>query len=120
MEPHIDAVRFGAITVGGQIYKHDITLDFAGQIADRKKVLSKQQYGTSHILSLAEVEATWLPGVETLIVGTGFFDRVRLSPEAETFLAKHKCGVDLLPTKKAVRLWNERQGTVVAILHITC
>ena len=120
MEPKIDAVSFGRITVDGKAIKHDIVIALDGKVRKRKKKLSKAVYGTSHTLSLAEAKSTYEKGAQTLIVGSGHFDRLRLSPEAETFLANKGCAVELLPTKKAAKLWNESLGSAVGLFHITC
>ena len=120
MKPHIDAIRFGTITIAGQVIKHDIVITLGGKVKERKRKLSKQVYGTSHIISLAEAEAIWEKSAKTLIIGTGLFDRVRLSAEAQAYLAQQGCGVELRPIKKAVRLWNESRGQIIGLFHITC
>ena len=104
MKPHIDAIRFGTITIAGQAIKHDIVITLSGKVKKRKKKLSKQVYGTSHTISLAEAEAIWESSAKALIVGTGFFDRVRLSAEAQAYLAQQRCRVEVRPIKKAIRL----------------
>jgi hypothetical protein len=120
MKPQIDAVRFGAITVGGQRIAHDIVITPHGTVCKRKADLSKQLYGTSHRLSLAEIQSIWVPGTETLIVGAGLFGRVRLSAEAKAFLSEWGCDVKLCPLRRAVRLWNDSHGQAIGLFHITC
>jgi hypothetical protein len=120
MEPRIDTVRFGAITVAGKTIRHDIVITAGGEVRTRKKGLSKQQYGTSHVISLAEIRAIWQRNTEILIVGTGMFGRVRLSPDAQAFLSQQGCCTILKPIGKAVRLWNDSQGRVAGLFHITC
>ena len=120
MKPRIDAVSFGAITVGGTAIKHDVIISLNGEVRKRRKKLSKAVYGTSHTVSLAEAEATYENGAQLLVVGCGHFDRLRLSSEAQAFLAEKGCIVQLRPTRKAVRLWNETEGRAVGLFHITC
>ena len=120
MEPPIDAVRFGTITISGETFKHDIVITLRGKIKKRRKKLSKRIYGTSHTISLDEIEASYQEGAEQLILGTGFFDRVRLSAEAEEYLASKGCRATLVSTKKAAQLWNDSQGKVIGLFHITC
>jgi hypothetical protein len=120
MNPHIDSVRFGAITVAGQTMRHDIVITLDGHIRERAKNLSKRQYGTSHVLSLDEIQDVWEDGTNALLVGGGLFGRVRLAPDAQAFLAQHGCAVDLYPIGRAVRLWNKSQGKIVGLFHITC
>ena len=120
MEPQIDAVRFGTVSVGGATHRHDIVISPNGQVERRPKELSKQRYGTSHTIALAEVEALWQPGLQTLIVGAGFLGRVRLSPEATAFPSARQCTSTILPVRRAAQRWNAAQGQIAALFHITC
>jgi len=120
MEPIINATSFGSITVEGNQFNHDILISLEGQITKRKKKLSKQVYGTSHTLSLAEAEHVYQEGAETLIFGGGQFDQCRLSEEAEAFFKEKNCEVKILPTEEAIQAWNEARGKVIGLFHITC
>jgi hypothetical protein len=120
MQPQINATQFGSITVGGTPFTHDILIDLEGQIQKRKKKLSKQIYGTSHTLSLAEAEYVYQEGARQLILGSGQYDRCRLSDEAESFFKGKDCTVKILPTPQAIDAWNEAQGQVIGLFHITC
>jgi len=120
MKPVIQATSFGSITIDGQTFRHDVILRLDGAIKKRKKKLSKQVYGTSHTISLDEAKHVYEEGAELLIIGTGKFDSVRLSEEAEAYLEKHGCRTELAPTSKAIKLWNEAQGPVIGLFHVTC
>lgn len=120
MRPKIQDTWFGSITVEGERYEHDIIIRLSGKVCKRNKQLSKAEYGTSHILSLAEIKDLHRDKAERLIIGTGQKDEVRLSPEAAAFLKKKECRVDLLPTPKAIKHWNEAQGKVLGLFHVTC
>ena len=54
----IESTRFGAITIDGKTYEHDVVVRLSGEVVKRKKKLSKKLYGTSHVLS--EDEAKYL------------------------------------------------------------
>ncbi len=120
MEPIINKTSFGSITVEGEPFNHDILISLEGQITKRKKKLSKQVYGTSHILSIAEAEHVYQEGAEQLIFGSGQFDNCKLSEEAEAFFKEKNCEVKILPTEEAVKAWNEAKGKVIGLFHITC
>ena len=120
MEPKINATQFGSITVAGTSYNHDILITLEGQVQKRKKKLSKQIYGTSHTLSLAEAEHVYQEGAQQLIFGGGQYDQCRLSHEAESFFRQKNCAVKILPTPEAIKTWNEAQGQVIGLFHITC
>jgi hypothetical protein len=120
MKPKINKSKFGSITINGQVYRHDVVIRLDGQVKKRKKKLSKQVYGTSHILSLAEAEYVHEAGAKVLIFGNGQFDSARLSDEARNYFAQAGCQVKLLPTPKAVDAWNESEGKVIGLFHVTC
>ena len=88
----------------------------------RKKKLSKAVYGTSHTISLAEAEYVCGqgPGADRLIVGSGQYGNVELSPEAAAHLKARKCTVVLLPTPEVIEVWNEAEGPAIGLFHVTC
>jgi hypothetical protein len=46
----IDGTSFGSITITGEKYEHDVTIRLNGKVEKRKKKLSKELFGTSHII----------------------------------------------------------------------
>ena len=120
MQPTIDGTAFGSITIAGAVIDHDVVIRRDGRVKKRKKKLSKAQYGTSHVISLAEAEHIFEPGAETLIVGTGQTGLVELSDEAAAFFRRQGCSVALLPTPAAVSAWNAAEGAVIGVFHVTC
>ena len=122
MNPQIQGTRFGSITVGGELFAHDVLVSSAGKVRKRRKKLSKAVYGTSHTISLAEARDVYERGgrPERLIVGSGQQGMVHLSPEAERFLEESRCPVSLAPTPEAIGLWNTATGRVAGLFHVTC
>lgn len=120
MKPKIDSTSFGSITVDGETYKHDILIRLNGRVEKREKKLSKELYGTSHKISLDEAKYIYEEGTEKIIIGTGQTGFVELSEEAEDFFRKKKCGVELFPTPWAIERWDELEGRITAMFHITC
>ena len=120
MKPKIGATTFGSITIDGEKIKHDVILRLDGTVKKRKKKLSKRIYGTSHTISLDEARYVYEKGAELLIIGTGQYDSVRLSEEAQAYLQKHNCRTELAATPDAIRLWNEARGKVIGLFHVTC
>ncbi len=120
MRPTIDETSFGSITVEGKRYGHDIIIRLSGKVRRRRKELSKSVYGTSHVVSSAEIEELYRKKAGRLIVGTGQQDQLRLSEEASAFLKKHNCAVDLWPTPEAIKRWNEAEGSILGLFHVTC
>lgn len=120
MRPKIDDTWFGSITVEGQRYEHDIIIRLSGKVRKRDKALSKTVYGTSHIISLAEIDDLYRKKATRLIIGTGQSGQARLSQEAAEFLKAQGCAVDLYPTPIAIQRWNEAEGAVLGLFHVTC
>jgi len=120
MEPRIDRTRFGSITIEGEMYEHDVIIRLNSDVEKRKKKLSKAIYGTSHIISLDEAKYVYEKGTQRLILGTGQFGNVRLSEGAADYFKRKNCDVELLPTPKAIRAWNDAEGAVIGLFHVTC
>lgn len=120
MKPNIDHTTFGSITIEGTDFEHDVIIRLDGQVKKRKKKLSKAIYGTSHIVSLIEAKYVYEKGAERLIIGTGQDGNVKLSDEATGYFIHKHCHVDLLPTPQAIKTWNEADGSVLGLFHVTC
>ena len=120
MDPKIQQTAFGSIQIGDEKYSHDVVISLDGSINKRQKKLSKEVFGTSHVISLAEAEFIYEDGADILILGCGFMDRVKLSDEALQFFEQHHLKTYLEPTPKAADRWNETSGNVIGLFHITC
>ena len=115
-----DHTAFGEITIDGKTYDHDVIVRRSGEIMKRKKKLSKKLYGTSHIVSKDEAKFVFEKGCRQLILGSGQYGNVRLSPEAEAFFAKKKCEVVIKSTPQAICAFNEAPGKKIGLFHVTC
>ena len=45
---------------------------------------------------------------------------LNLSDEATAFFEQKNCPVELLPTPEALKVWNQAEGAVIAVFHVTC
>ncbi|MEA3353467.1 MAG: Mth938-like domain-containing protein [Campylobacterota bacterium] len=120
MEPAIKDTRFGSITIGGELYEHDVVIRLNGNIKRRKKKLSNAVYGTGHMVSLDEAEHIYDKGAKLLIIGTGQTGYVELCDEARDFFIRKGCKTKLLPTPKTINAWNDAKGAVIGMFHVTC
>lgn len=120
MKPILTGIGFGWVDVDDQRISHDILIRLDGQVTKRKKKLSKEVYGTSHTISLAEAEYIFEDGAELLIIDAGRFGKVRLSPEAADYFQEKNCRVDIFTTPKAIKTWNDSAGKLIGLFHITC
>ena len=116
----IGGTRFGEITVDGETYDHDVIIRMSGKVEKRRKRLSKEKYGTSHIISKAEASFVFEDGCELVVVGAGQYGNVRLSPEATAFFEKKECRVVVEPTPQAMLTFNHSKGRKAALMHVTC
>jgi len=118
----INSTEFGSITINGTSYSHDILIRLSGEVDKRKKKLSKKYYGTSHIISRDEAEFIYEKGCNTLVLGTGQYGNVTLSPEAAEFFKHHDCRMILQPTPDAIETYNNcRDKTkTIGLFHVTC
>jgi hypothetical protein len=120
MKPKIEKTEFGSISVAGETYDYDLLIRLDGSVHKRKKMLSKEIYGTSHKLSLPEAEFVYEDGTQRLIFGSGQYGYCELSAEAEAYFKEKKVTVTLLPTPEAIEEWNQAEGKVIGLFHITC
>jgi hypothetical protein len=122
MKPRIDRTAFGSITVEGSVFEHDVIIRPDGKVKKRKKKLSKAVYGTSHTISLDEAKYVCDQGAaaDRLIVGSGQYGNVELSPEAAAYVEDRKLSVLLLPTPEAIDVWNETESKAIGLFHVTC
>ena len=112
-------IGFGEIEIEGKRYAYDLVID-AGEIGRRKKKGSKafrKDYGHTP-LSLEE-RVPW--GGSRLIVGTGLYGSLPLTPEVEAEAERRGVELVAVPSEGACRLLEELEaGDVYAVLHVTC
>jgi len=120
MKPEIDSTTFGSITIEDETYHHDVVIQLDGTILKRKKHLSKEIYGTAHIISIKEAKFVYEEGAQCLIIGTGQQGLVELSDETSQFFEENGCRVVLLPTPRAIEAWNKAKRATIGLFHVTC
>jgi len=116
----IERTTFGTITIDGKTYEHDVIIRLSGEVAKRRKKLSKKYYGTSHVVSEDEAKFVFEEGCEQLVLGSGQFGNVHLSPEAQAYFARKGCVVLLLPTPDAIHRFNNSHAKKIGLFHVTC
>jgi hypothetical protein len=116
----IDGTVFGAITIDGKTYEHDVVVRLSGEVVKRKKKLSKRLYGTSHVLSEDEAKFLFEKGCDQVVIGSGQMGNVQLSPEAEAYFERKGCEVLLKPTPEAIRMYNRSHAKRIGLFHVTC
>jgi hypothetical protein len=71
-------------------------------------------------ISLAEAKYVYQQGAARLLLGTGQYGTVVLSEEAAAYFKRNRCRVELLPTPKVIPVWNQAEGAVIGLFHVTC
>jgi len=72
------------------------------------------------MISSAEAAYIYEEGAQKLLIGTGQFDNVRLSSEAQKFFDSVHCQVELYATKQAIEIWNQISVQAIGLFHVTC
>lgn len=110
----IDNYSFGRIVVDGKEYTEDIII-YPDHVQDdwwRSK---------GHELGPEDVRAILKQKPEVLIIGTGRYGCLVLSPKGKALLEENKVKLYILPTEKACDVYNKnRNKRTIAALHITC
>jgi hypothetical protein len=112
----IDSTVFGAITIDGKTYRHDVVVRLSGEVVKRKKKL----YGTSRVLSKDEAKFLFEKGCDQAVIGSGQMGHVHLSREAEAYFERKGCEVVLKPTPEAIRTFNRSRTKRIGLFHVTC
>ena len=86
----------------------------------RKKKLSKKLYRTSHVLSEEETKFLLEKGCDQVVIGSGQFGNVHLSPDAEAYFERKGCEVLLKPTPEAIQMFNRSRAKRIGLFHVTC
>jgi hypothetical protein len=112
-------LRFGAIEVDGHTYEHDILID-GGAVRKRSKKPSKAHRAEfGHTPLSADEQLPW--GGRQLIIGTGAYGSLPISPDVFTEADRHGVAIKTIPTKQACRLISSLDPhDVHAVLHVTC
>ncbi len=120
MKPRIDKKKFGWIIIQDVKFNYDVIIRLNGTIEKRKKILSKEIYGTSHIISIAEAKFVYEDGAKYLIIGAGQQGLVKLSNDAADYFKKMGCQVEVFPTPQAIDAWNKVEDAAIGLFHVTC
>ncbi len=114
----IDSYEFGTIVINGKRYTSDV-------IVFPERVIDSWWRKEGHRLCVEDLKETLRsePKPEVLVVGTGYYGLVKVSPEVENTLKSH--GIELLaqPTREACQTFNKllkSNRRVAGAFHLTC
>lgn len=111
----IDNYEFGRVKIDGETYNNDVII-----LPDR--VVPDWWRKSGHEVQIEDIEDIISAAPEVLIVGTGYYDMLRVLGDAEKKLTEIGCQVIKQNTKEAWKVYNElaKSKRVVAALHLSC
>jgi hypothetical protein len=113
-----DSYTFGALSIDGVTYDHDVTID-RGAISKRRKKRSKPFRGAyGHTPLSTEEPIPW--SCRRLVVGTGATGALPIMDEVIREAQRRGVEVVALPTGDALDLLRGSPADTNAVLHITC
>lgn len=109
----MDDYSFGSIQVDGTEYTQDLKL-FPHEIKPN------WWRDEGHLLQVADIEDVLEYEPRLLMIGQGAHGRMKISDEVKTQLDHHGISFEGIPTAAAVERYNETEGDVIGVFHLTC
>jgi len=111
----IGKYEFGRVTIDGSTYDSDLLI-YPGRVDDHWR----RQEG--HRLRLEDIQQVVNAHPDTLVVGTGYFGRMKIDPEVPEALTREGIALVACRTRDACAEFNRLRSSrnVVAALHLTC
>lgn len=112
----VEDYRFGSIKVKGRYYYNDVILT-------RDTIYPNWWRREGHKLYLDDIRQFLDQDLEYLVVGTGYSGMLKPEPELADALSRRNVKLITLPTRMAVKKFNEllKKGVnVVGAFHLTC
>jgi len=114
----IESYRFGEIVIDGIRYTKDLKII-------KGKIFGNWWRSQGHTLQLSDIMDVVAAKPGTLIVGTGAYGRMVLSPGLSEELESRGIRIEALSTEQAIKKFNElssRNGheAVALAVHLTC
>lgn len=111
----IEDYSFGRIVIDGEEYTDDVII-----YPDRVDDTWWREEG--HRLKVVDLDEILQASPEVLVVGTGAYGQVSISPEVRQKLEENGIALEAAPTEDACERYNElsEDKKAVAALHLTC
>ncbi len=117
--PRVTALAWGRIDVEGVGTFRDAKV-FPGGARE----WDWKETGTAHEPGIQPADVTELleHGAKTIVLSQGMLSRLHVCPEALRYLAERGVRTHVLPTEKAVELYNQLRDSepVAGLFHTTC
>jgi hypothetical protein len=112
----ITSYGFGKIEIDGQTYSTDVIVTVG-------KVYDSWRRKDGHRLQIPDLETILEARPDLLVVGTGYFGRMKVPDETKSFLQSKGIEVFMAPSSRAVKELTKllQEGVnVVGAFHLTC
>ncbi len=120
----IEDVRFGAMTVAGEVHRKDLVVFAPGLKGEGEVVAGGWWRREGHALHPEDLEEVVRARPRVLVVGCGAHGALRVPRETVAWLARHGIEARICPTtREGARRYNEllAAGEAVAgAFHLTC
>ncbi len=119
----IEEYKFGYIVIDGETYRHDVGINWAGQVFDWLRT-------ESHIIDVEDIIDALEQGPEAIVIGTGEQGMAQVTTRAKREIKAR--GIELIidKTEQATKTFNIRkeesfeeegaQERVIGLFHLTC
>jgi hypothetical protein len=113
--PRVDGYNFGEVHVDGAVHRDDL-------IVLPDQVLCPWWRKRGHRLQLVDLAEVIEANVDALVVGTGYFGRMKIDPSVETAFARTGTLLVAAPTGEAIQRFEALPGDrrAALALHLTC
>lgn len=118
--PKIYQASPDSVTIEDKSYSKDLYVRADSKIKEFTGLLSKATSGTEHTVSAKELRKICKKKPDILIIGAGRSGLLKMPPAAEAFLKKERVSFRVLPSPKAVRLYNSTKKRKALLLHLSC
>jgi hypothetical protein len=112
----ITGYRFGRIEVDGRRYDDDLIVTPEGVVENWRR-------SEGHRLAVADLAEVMAAKPEIVVVGTGYFGRMRVAEETRRYLKAQGVALHAARTADAVETFDRLQkesARIVAALHLSC
>jgi len=111
----IDSYTFGKIFIDGKNYDSDVILY-------KNTVYPNWWRMSGHLLQIDDIKKHLTKNPKKLIIGAGFYQRMKVDPETKSYLKKADIDVVIESTSNAWKTFNSlsEKEDVMAAFHLTC
>lgn len=96
-------IAFGKAKYDNTVFNQDVLISTAGDVYER-------QWDEINRLTMKEIDASIDADTKTLLVGTGHYGTLALTPEAKSMLKQEKIDLVQKDTPAAVEYYNKRMS----------